>query len=91
MEIVCKRCGSINDYSTALNPNNNGLAATCNGCQSFIKFIPQDKPAEFYFGRHKGTKVRDCNEKWYLKYFLEKLNPNEKMRKAIEHRIKELN
>lgn len=91
MEIVCKRCGLVNDYYTELNPNNNGLAAICNGCQCHIKFIPQDKPAEFYFGRHQGTKVKDCNEKWYLEWYLKKFNSNEKMNKAIQHRIKELN
>ena len=91
MELICKRCGSINDYSTALNPNNNGLAATCNGCKSFIKFIPQGKPAEFFIGKYKGSKISACNDKDYLKWFLLNTNPNEKVKKAVEHRIKELN
>ena len=91
MEIVCKRCGLVNDYSTRLNPNNNGLAAICNGCQCHIKFIPQDKPAEFFIGKYKGSKVSSCNDKDYLKWFLGNTKPNEKTKKAVEHRIKELN
>lgn len=91
MEIICKRCGSVNDYYTKLNPNNNGLAAICNGCQSHIKFIPQDKPAEFFIGKYKGTKIKECTDKKYLQWFIENTNPNDKTKKAIQHRIKELN
>jgi uncharacterized protein (DUF3820 family) len=91
MEIVCKWCGLLNDYNTVLNPANNGLAAICNGCGRHIKFLPQNKPVQFYIGKYKGTKVSSCDDKDYLKWFLANTNPNDKVKQAVQHRIKELN
>lgn len=36
-DIICQRCGSINDYKTEVaGPH---LKAICNGCNIYIKFI----------------------------------------------------
>lgn len=39
--IVCKRCGSVNDYRTEqAGPH---IKAICNGCNLYIKFVSQAK------------------------------------------------
>lgn len=42
MEIICQRCGSVNDYRTEMKAHN--LVAYCNGCGNYIKNIPYAKP-----------------------------------------------
>lgn len=40
-EIVCKRCGSINDYTIGQGKGPHGASAICNGCDRFIKWLPK--------------------------------------------------
>ena len=54
--IVCKQCGSIDDYSTEMKSNQN--VATCNGCGAFIKNIAYNPPA-LYFGKYNGKAIKD--------------------------------
>ncbi len=40
-DVICRNCGSINDYrTTQAGPH---IKATCNGCDKYIKFLPQTK------------------------------------------------
>lgn len=59
-DIICKQCGSIDDYSVERKANNN--VATCNGCGRFIKNIPYSEPA-LYFGKFKGKPIKDFEGK----------------------------
>ena len=55
-DIICRQCGSVNDYKTEMKSNQN--VATCNGCGSFIKNIPYQLPS-LYFGKYKGKSIKD--------------------------------
>lgn len=55
-DIICKQCGSINDYKVERKAHND--VATCNGCGAFIKNIPYAEPA-LYFGKFKGKPIKD--------------------------------
>jgi hypothetical protein len=65
-DIICQNCGSINDYRTVMKSNQN--TAWCNGCDKFIKNIPQGKPATLYFGKYKGRELSSMVSDDELKY-----------------------
>jgi hypothetical protein len=66
-DVTCKKCGLINDYSVKIKPPHH--YAYCNGCESFIKFIPHDTP-KFYFGKHKGTLISECTDVGYMEWVI---------------------
>ena len=66
MEIICNKCGSINDYRTIMKSGQN--TAWCNGCDSYIKNIPQNKP-KLYFGKYKGLFVHQMTLPEHRNYF----------------------
>lgn len=70
-DIICHRCGSVNDYRTV----NSGphIKAICNGCDRYIKFIPKNEvdfcpkcgevnslKTEEYGAFHTITKCSNC-------------------------------
>lgn len=89
MPVICNKCGSIDDYTTEQKANN--LVATCNGCDSFIKNIPHDKP-KFYFGKYKDIPIADISDLQYLVWARDNMNKiNNRTRNAINDRINDLN
>ena len=67
MDIICKKCGSVNDYKTELKNSQN--VAHCNGCGKFIKNIPYQKP-KMYFGKYKDKFISDITDINYLDWVL---------------------
>lgn len=70
-DIVCQRCGSVNDYR-AVNSGPH-IKAICNGCDRYIKFIPKNEvdfcpkcgevnslKTEEYGSFHTITKCSNC-------------------------------
>ena len=45
MDVICQRCGTVNDYEVVLTPPPHYAKAICKGCDSFIKFLPNPKGA----------------------------------------------
>lgn len=84
--LTCRNCGS-KQYSTELKSNN--LVATCDRCNSFIKNIPYQEPA-FYFGKYKGTPIKDIIDKDYLTWALNTVRLSSSLREAIGERINTL-
>jgi uncharacterized protein (DUF3820 family) len=87
MELVCRKCGSINDYSTEMKSGQN--VATCNACGSFIKNIPYREPA-LYFGKYKGRAIKDIPDPNYLQWVLDKCNPKGSIKQAVINQISKL-
>ena len=81
MEIICKNCGSVDDYSTEMKSNQN--VATCNGCGKFIKNMPQGKPMLFHFGKYKGTRIDECPDYQYLIWIMTKCQLKKNVMDAI--------
>ena len=65
IEIICKSCGSIDEYRTEKKANN--LVAYCTACGKYIKNIPYTIPT-INFGKYKGTKVRDFTTPEMMNY-----------------------
>lgn len=69
--IVCKRCGLVDDYRTEqAGPH---IKAICNGCDQYIKFLPQGHEPTLYFPKYKGRTVKSMNDPEeinYLKWLL---------------------
>jgi len=65
MEIICKSCGTVDDYRTEKKANN--LVAYCKQCDRFIQNVPYTIPA-IHFGKYKGTKVRDFTTPEMMNY-----------------------
>lgn len=65
-DITCNQCGSINDYRIIQK----GIHQTayCNGCDAYIKNIPQGKPFIMPFGKFKGTLLTDMTSKEQVDY-----------------------
>lgn len=51
-EIICKKCGSVNDFSVS-KPSIH-YRADCKSCGAWITNISENKPIQIYFGRFKG-------------------------------------
>ena len=65
-DITCQHCGNMNDYRTIMKSNQ--LTAWCNGCDSFIKNIPQGKPPQIFFGKYKDRLISSLTSKEEIEY-----------------------
>ena len=72
MEVVCKKCGVVDDYTAKMVTFSNGTKhnqATCNSCDSFIKYLPQEKTDfALYKGKHVGRKISEMTSQDDLNY-----------------------
>lgn len=84
-DIVCKRCGTVNNYTVEIKSNNH--CAYCNQCGGFIKNLPYAEPS-FYFGRYKNIKVSDVDDVPYLQWFIDNIKDiKDTFREAIQDQI----
>lgn len=89
-EIICKKCGLINDYRT--KPNAMHTEAICNGCNRHIKFISKGEEATLYFGKYAKHKVKNITDKNYLEWVLENVTHlKTQVREEIKIQIDNLN
>lgn len=66
VDVVCKNCGLVNDYTTTeAGPH---IKAVCNGCDKYIKMLPQAKETVLYFGKYKGRSLESLKEKEELSW-----------------------
>lgn len=89
--IVCKKCGSINDFQKVQAGKH--LKAICNGCDSYIKFLPLGNPPKIHFGKFTGREIYTLIEKPEVEYLNWLLNQNfikPKLRTDIESHLKSL-
>lgn len=82
--IVCKRCGTSDDYHIEVKSNNH--CAYCNGCGMFLKNIPYTEPA-LYFGKYKGMKISDIHDKPYLEWLMANVQLKGHIKEAVIEQI----
>jgi len=82
MPIVCRKCGSIDDYWTKQVTNN--LVATCISCGAYIQNIAYDVP-KMYVGKFKGMDIKSINDIGYLKWAHENMNSLTRRQKDAVH------
>lgn len=87
MDIVCNKCGLVNDYHTIKKANNQ--VAYCNGCGSYIKNIPHDVP-KLYVGKYKGIPINQIEDLQYLKWAESTLRLTSSVKAAVLSRISNL-
>src|SRR4051812_12897154 len=87
-DVICKNCGSVNDYHIARKANND--VAYCNGCDKYIKNIPQRNAPMLHFGKYKGQFIKDIEDVSYLEWVRDKVKLSESTRFALLERIKSL-
>lgn len=87
MDIVCNKCGSVNDYRTIQKANNK--VAYCNGCDAYIKNIPHDVP-KLYVGKYKGIPIDTIEDLSYLQWALKTLTLTNSVSMAVSSRISHL-
>ena len=95
--VVCGKCGSVNDYNETLKSNN--LVCRCNVCDKFLGNKPQyTDEARAYttkylynlimpFGKHKGKKLKEVDDN-YLLWMYENTTIPDIYRAAIETKLK---
>jgi hypothetical protein len=83
-QIICRKCGAVDEYYTELKANNN--VASCLKCGAFIKNIPYEQP-KFYVGKYKGKPISEIDDMGYLKWALKEMKMTTNMRTAIEKQI----
>ena len=66
LDISCQKCGLMNDYTEFESGPH--IGSTCNGCGSFIKWIPQNKGFVIPFGKYKGRELSSMKSKEELSY-----------------------
>ena len=87
-EISCKKCGLVNDYQTEMKGGQ--MLAYCNGCESYIKNIPQHPPT-FFVGKYKDHEVPSMTDIGYLVWWRDTVaKQSRRLRAAVVDRIKEL-
>jgi len=85
-DITCNRCGLINDYEIRLA----GIHQTayCKGCGSYIKHLPKEgKEIVIYFGKFKGTALKDFNTKEHISWLNWALNNTTNFKPAEVEKI----
>lgn len=87
MDIVCNKCGLVNDYRTIQKANNQ--VAYCNGCDSYIKNIPHDVP-KLYVGKYKGIPIDQITDLNYLQWAVGTLRLTSAVKMAVLSRISTL-
>jgi hypothetical protein len=86
-ELICKKCGSIDDYEIRnAGPHH---TAYCNGCGAYIKHVAVNEP-QFYFGKYKGELVSEITDKQYLEWCLGAVKLSKVMQDAVMERIADL-
>jgi uncharacterized protein (DUF3820 family) len=86
--IVCKKCGSVDNYRTELKSNQ--MCAYCNDCGTYIKNIPYSQP-KLHFGKYAGIYISDITDLQYLNWVVNNLTKiNQRTLDAIVKRITEL-
>lgn len=85
MSVICKQCGSVDDFRTEQKANNN--CAFCNTCGTFIKNIPTDVP-RMYVGKFKGKAIQDIDDLQYLKWAYDNMTAlNARQKDAVKDRV----
>lgn len=83
-EIICKNCGSVNDFRIVEGTHQ---TAYCNGCDRYIKHLPREnKDRVIYFGKYKGTRLVDFTTKdhvSWLKWALNSVDLKPQLREEI--------
>ncbi len=86
MDVICKKCGSVNDYRIEKRAKNN--CAFCNGCDHFIKNIPYKSQTILYFGKYKGMDILEMTDIPYMKWLYENASSlKEHQKKALNDRM----
>lgn len=67
-DVICQHCGNANDFHTIMKSNQN--TAWCNGCDRFIKNIPQGNPPVLFFGKYKGRLIATLKSKEEVDYLI---------------------
>jgi len=86
-DVTCRRCGSINNYSTSTSGKH--LRADCKKCGEYIKFLPHEAP-KFYFGKYKGSTIREVDDLEYLKWAVKANTLKGRSKEAATIRIEQL-
>lgn len=72
-DLICTNCGSVNDY--VVNKTDLHHTAYCNGCGRYIKHLPKEnKDLVIYFGKFKGTCLKDFKSKDHVSWLNWALN-----------------
>lgn len=86
--LVCYHCGLVDDYHTVESGPH--LKAICNGCGSYIKFIPREKKftdtTPMPFGMHKGKALANVPADYFIYLYDNNLQPG-KLRDYIEENL----
>ena len=91
MQLICKKCGLIDQYRTEERTGQN--CAFCLGCGYHIKNVPKKDPLDLkiYFGKFKGTTIRNITDKQYLQWVIQNCEKmNERYKDAIQQQIDQL-
>jgi uncharacterized protein (DUF3820 family) len=83
-DITCQNCGLINDYR--IQQSGQHQTAYCNGCNKYIKHLPQNQPLKIHFGKYQGREVNSMvlpDEVKYLGWLLTLENLKGNLRAAI--------
>lgn len=85
-DVTCTKCGSINDYE--IRKSELHQTAFCNCCGAYIKHLPREgKDHVIYFGKYKGTLLKDFTTKDHVNWLNWCLNSVETLKPALREAI----
>ena len=86
-DIICKNCGSVNDYEIRINLHK---TAYCCSCGKYIKHIATEPPM-FYYGKYSQVPISEITDKSYLTWAISNIkNLKTKLKEAIQEQINKL-
>jgi len=91
MSVICQHCGNIDDYRIIRKSNQD--TAWCNGCDRFIKNLPQGNPPTLHFGKYKDRLISSMvtkEEVDYLKWMTGQPFCKAKLKSDIENHLNTL-
>lgn len=86
--IACKKCGLVDDYREEKSGPH--IKAICNGCNSYIKFLPQPIDGEtiMYFGKYKDRPLKEIPLSYWV-FMIEKDKLNGSLKSYAQQLIHE--
>lgn len=92
-DIVCKKCGLVNDY--IVKEQGPHKTAFCTSCDKYIKHLPTSDGLTLFFGKYKGRKLSSLVSKDEISWIEWALNNVEILkpaqREAFTNHLKQFN
>lgn len=86
-DLICKKCGSVNDYEIRESSLHNTAYCLCG---NYIKHVPKNESPKIHFGKYKGRDISSLTSDEETRYLYWLMNQDIKanLKLQIERHLK---